>query len=71
MRAVLGGVVYVVDQVGRARGNTERGEDEERFDPPLRVVELGRENDACEDEEVLRPLQRARCADERMKVTAP
>ena len=59
MRAVVRRVPQVVDQVRSARRRAVGNEDRRRLGPTRRVSELRREDDAGEQEQVLRPLPRA------------
>ena len=58
MRAVGLPVEHVVDQVGGARGGAVGDEGRRRLQPAVGVPELRGEDDAGEDEQVLRPLLR-------------
>ena len=56
--AVVGRVTDVVDEVARARGSAIGGQRGERLTPARQVAELCGEDDAREEQQVLRPLPR-------------
>jgi hypothetical protein len=51
-------VAHVVDEVARAGRGAVRGKRGEGFAPTGEIAELRREDDPCEEEQVLRPLAR-------------
>src|SRR4051794_37388504 len=56
MRTVVRRVADVVHEVARTRRSAVRDEGGERLDPPTEIAELCGEDDAREEEQVLRPL---------------
>jgi hypothetical protein len=59
MIAVVDGVAHVVDEVGGARRSAVRAEGGDRLAPARGIPDLRGEDDAGEQEQVLRPLARA------------
>ena len=59
VQAIVLAVAQVVEQVAGARDPAERDERDRRVEQRLLLVELQREDDAREDEQVLDPLPRA------------
>src|SRR6185295_5139786 len=64
MPPVLLAVPDVVAEVDRARGEAEGGEREQAVADRHRIAQLAREDERRQDEQVLRPLDRAQRADE-------
>ena len=69
--AVVLDVPHVVDEVRGARGGAVDGERGQRLEPTAGVPDLRGEDDAGEEEQVLRPLARPRGDDERDVRPAP
>src|ERR1700746_256204 len=70
MCSVVGRVAHVVDEVRGARGCAVRGEGGDRLEPAERISDIGGEDDAGEEEQVLRPLSRPHGDERRDKRTA-
>src|ERR1700751_1368683 len=64
-------VAHVVRQVAGARRSAVGGEADTGFHPPVPVADLGREDDAGEDEEGLRPLPGPHRGERRAYLAAP